>query len=250
MTKTYRLVLWWMLVIAILSSIPGITLPKFDLFSADKLAHAFVYFVLAVLILRCHFRQNGNLAASKIGWFAFLFSSAYGILIEIMQGTLIPGRFCELDDAIANAFGATCGVLFFHLAKTFNFLKKIILSLLVLTICPTACTPPEDESFALPTKICVRTQHHHQPIPDATVFIKFNADSFPGYDAPPSFFDKSFRTGKNASGCLEAVPEGRHWLVAFGYDSLYFPHDVFGSLQVEVSLSGRATVDTILYISE
>ncbi len=129
-------------------------------------------------------------------------------------------------------------------------MKEILLPVLAFAIFQTTCTPPEEETFALPTKICVRTQHHHQPIPDAMVFVKFNADSFPGYDAPPSFFDKSFKMGKNAEGCLAAVPEGKHWLVAFGYDSLYFPHDVRGSVQVEISLSGKATVDTLLYISE
>ena len=113
-----------------------------------------------------------------------------------------------------------------------------------------ACRPPAPEFIPLPTKICVRTYHHHQPIPDAIVYIKYNADSFPGYDKPPSYYDDSFKTGKNARGCIEPVPQGTHWLVSFGYDSLYFPHDVFGSLKVSIALDGTAVVDTILYVSE
>lgn len=112
-----------------------------------------------------------------------------------------------------------------------------------------ACRPAPD-TFDLPTKICVTTSHHGYPIPQATVYVKFNADSFPGYDKPPGYFDTHFKTGADARGCLAAVPEGRHWLVAFGYDSIHFPHNVFGSLPVTISLTGRAEIDTMLYVSE
>ena len=113
-----------------------------------------------------------------------------------------------------------------------------------------ACRPTEPETVDLPTKICIRAQHHQQPIPNATVYVKYNADSFPGYDKPPAYYDASFNTGSGDHGCLAPVPEGRHWLVAFGYDSLYYPHHVYGSLRVDVSLQTRPVVDTILYISE
>ena len=122
--------------------------------------------------------------------------------------------------------------------------------LFLLTLSCFACRPSEPEISPLPTKICIRTQHHQQAIPNATVYVKYNADSFPGYDKPPSYYDASFETGAHDHGCLAPVPEGRHWLVAFGYDSLYFPHHVYGSLRVDVSLQTRPVVDTILYISE
>ena len=113
-----------------------------------------------------------------------------------------------------------------------------------------ACRPAEPESIPLPTRICVRTQHHHVPIPNATVYIKYNADSFPGYDKPAAYFDRQFNTGADARGCLEPVPEGRHWLICFGYDSLYFPHDVFGSMLIDIRLERKEKVDTIFYVSE
>jgi hypothetical protein len=112
------------------------------------------------------------------------------------------------------------------------------------------CRPEIPETVPFPTKICVRTQHHTEPIPNAIVYLKYNADSFPGYNQFPSYFDASFRTGADARGCIEAVPEGKHWVVAFGYDSLYFPHYVYGSLQAEISLKYKPVLDTILYISE
>jgi len=113
-----------------------------------------------------------------------------------------------------------------------------------------ACSATDPELAPLPTEICVQTQHHHQLIPGAVVYVKYNADSFPGYDKPASYYDDVFYTGQNARGCIAPVPEGRHWLVSFGYDSLYFPHEVWGSLRLDISLTNRPKVDTVLYISE
>lgn len=126
-----------------------------------------------------------------------------------------------------------------------NLVWAVFVALGVLAAC--AKLP---EEIPLPTKICVRTQHHFQPIPHATVYLKYNTDSFPGYDQPTSYFDASFKTGADGRGCIQSVPEGRHWLVAFGYDSLYFPHFVYGSMRAEISISHKPVLDTILYISE
>lgn len=114
------------------------------------------------------------------------------------------------------------------------------------------CTPPADDGqrYDLPTKICLRAFHHHQPIPNTRVYIKYNATTFPGYDPTGKAYDQAFSTGPKNYGCLAPVPEGRHLLVAFGYDSLYAPHDVYGSMWVNISLNGRATLDTIMYVSE
>ena len=104
--------------------------------------------------------------------------------------------------------------------------------------------------MAVPTKICVTTQHHGFHIPNATVYVKYFSDTFPGYDKPPGFYDAVFTTGPDARGCFAPVPEGVHWLVAFGYDSLHYPHDVVGSLRADISLENRPVLDTVLYVSE
>jgi hypothetical protein len=123
--------------------------------------------------------------------------------------------------------------------------------LLLLTLLTLSCNQPlEEESFPLPTQVCVRAYHHHQPIPDTKVYIKFNATEFPGYDRTGRIYDRVFNTGKQNLGCLAPLPEGRHCLVAFGYDSLYAPHDVYGSMWINISLKGRAKLDTIMYVSE
>jgi hypothetical protein len=113
-----------------------------------------------------------------------------------------------------------------------------------------SCRPIPSDELPLPTQICLRTMHHQQPIPNAIVYVKYNVDSFPGYGQEPSYYDASFRTDSKARGCLAPVPEGKHWLVAFGYDSLYFPNDVFGRIRLEISLNKTPKIDTILYISE
>lgn len=135
-------------------------------------------------------------------------------------------------------------------SKVCKSVSMVMLTGGLLSVGFWACRPPAPEFIPLPTKICVRTYHHHQPIPNAIVYIKYNADTFPGYDKRASYYDDSFKTGNNAHGCIEPVPQGTHWLVAFGYDSLYFPHDVFGSMRVSIALDGTAVVDTILYVSE
>jgi len=129
-------------------------------------------------------------------------------------------------------------------------MKKIAFGLPLLPFILMEACRPIPETVPLPTKICVKTTHHNFPIPNATIYVKFNADSFPGYEQPPSYYDDIFQTEQNAHGCLESVPEGRHWLVAFGYDSLHYPHDVFGSLPVVISLTYKPVIDTMLYVSE
>lgn len=113
-----------------------------------------------------------------------------------------------------------------------------------------SCSPEEPQDIPLPTKICVHTTHHGQPIPNAKIWLKYRADSFPGYDQPKSYYNASFETDANANGCIASVPTGNHWLVAFGYDSLHFPHYVYGSLLINISLDGSPVVDTIIYVSE
>lgn len=113
-----------------------------------------------------------------------------------------------------------------------------------------ACRPDPVDTIPLDTQICVRTVHHLVPVPHTTVYLMYNTDTFPGYQQPPGYYNAKFVTGADARGCIAPVPEGTHWLVAFGYDSFYYPHHVFGSMRLNVSESGRAKVDTLFFVSE
>lgn len=121
---------------------------------------------------------------------------------------------------------------------------------LTLLFAFATCRTAEVEDVPLPTEICVQTQHHGVLVPNAMVYVKFNADTFSGFNQPAAYFDDSVRTGPDARGCITSVPEGSHWLIAVSYDDTYFPPIVRGSLPVTISLSGRPKIDTILYVSE
>ncbi len=128
---------------------------------------------------------------------------------------------------------------------------KIVLIVLAISVLSLiSCRPSAPEEIPLPTKICVLTSHHGQPIPRAKVWLKYGAETFPGYDQPNSYFDAVFETGADARGCIASVPAGKHWLIAFGYDSLHYPNHVYGSMLVEISLQNKPVMDTILYVSE
>lgn len=109
MLKYYLYPTLWLGVMTILSVLPGVSLPKFDLFSADKAGHFFVYGVLCAFVL---YGVSG-LWIKEIKWrhiaLIIAFSAAYGVLMEWVQYAFIPGRMYEFDDMIANLAGAVAG---------------------------------------------------------------------------------------------------------------------------------------------
>jgi VanZ family protein len=106
MIKAFLPAFVWLLVITKLSTMPGLQLPKFDLISMDKLAHAFVYAVFVVLAMWGFSRNSGQRPTFREGFISFAVAATYGAFMEWVQGTFFPGRFFEYDDMLANAFGA------------------------------------------------------------------------------------------------------------------------------------------------
>lgn len=124
--KSFRAAFFWLLVVTGLSVMPSVQLPKFELFAADKLGHAGVYAMLSWLVLSGIRRSEKRLPTRREMLAAFAFSTFYGVLMEWVQGTFIPGRFYELDDMIANAFGAAlawAAWVFFRRRRWFLGLK-------------------------------------------------------------------------------------------------------------------------------
>ncbi len=103
----YLPALVWILTITYLSTNPGVSLPKFSLISADKLAHAVVYGILVALLWFGRRRRND--LGKYWGVAVFLGAAAYGALMEYIQATYFPSRSFEFDDMIANAVGAAAG---------------------------------------------------------------------------------------------------------------------------------------------
>ncbi len=106
MLRSLRWSIAWALVILVLCLIPGKALPEwnwFALLDLDKLVHAGMFFVLAVLLAQA-FRGQGT-PARYILW-SVAISIAYGLSTEIMQGLEAMGRRTDINDMIANSVGA------------------------------------------------------------------------------------------------------------------------------------------------
>jgi VanZ family protein len=117
--KNWILPAIWLLIITGLSVMPGAQIPKIHLFSMDKLGHLLAYGVLCGLVLRAAQPNRTNWRSRAI-W-AILFASMYGILMEIIQFSFVPGRFYEYADMMANAFGALLGACLYLLGRMFKF---------------------------------------------------------------------------------------------------------------------------------
>ena len=104
-----RHLLWallWALVILVLCLIPGATLPQwhwFDLLDLDKLVHASMFFVLALLLTQAF--VNSGSPGRYLLW-AVVISAAYGVSTEFMQGLEALGRRTDVNDMIANTIGS------------------------------------------------------------------------------------------------------------------------------------------------
>lgn len=79
---------------------------------SDKLMHAAAYAVLGALAFVGASRRRLSLSRAAV-WEAVLLASAYGALDELHQA-FVPKRFASVGDFVADAIGATLGVLVFR----------------------------------------------------------------------------------------------------------------------------------------
>ncbi|MBL7780202.1 MAG: VanZ family protein [Saprospiraceae bacterium] len=113
MMKAYWPALLWLVIITILSVMPNVQLPSFNLFSMDKLAHAGVYGIFTWLLLHGYLKFKGTPGNKTLVAIACI-SIFYGVLMEFVQFAFIPGRFYEIDDMLANSFGSILGLTLFR----------------------------------------------------------------------------------------------------------------------------------------
>ena len=105
-TKTYNyLVILFFLIIILVSSIPGKSIPSSYIFSKDKLLHIIEYFILGFLLF------NNLINKTRFPGFLCLFLGAvFAIVDEIYQSTVF-GRFSSSFDVIADFIGLTLSIL-------------------------------------------------------------------------------------------------------------------------------------------
>lgn len=83
--------------------------------------------------------------------------------------------------------------------------------------------------------------HHSKAIPNATVFIKFNAKEFPGEDT--TLYDAKVRADADGNYSFKCY-RGDYYLYGFGYDyDILAPYYVVGGTPVKVRSKKTVNVD-------
>jgi VanZ family protein len=103
----------WTVIIAVLSLIPGDQLPQieWDFISVDTLVHFIMYLVLAFSMGLSSIKKKLNLSSAGLYIVLLTAGIGYGILIEVLQGTLVYRRYFDPMDILANSIGTIFGVI-------------------------------------------------------------------------------------------------------------------------------------------
>ena len=100
--------------LAVLMLMPGGAVPEVEGIDwADKLVHVALFLVLTVLLIRS-FKAVARIRLPVIA--AGAVALVYSVLLELLQG-LIPGRFLDPGDLLANGAGVLVAVLLQSAAK-------------------------------------------------------------------------------------------------------------------------------------
>lgn len=82
----------------------------------DKVAHFGMYAIMALLTVIA----TKNISVKPSYLWAFIFSSGYGCLMEILQEKLSTGRLFDWQDIVANIFGAFAGTMLIYMINRSN----------------------------------------------------------------------------------------------------------------------------------
>ncbi|MHC2992820.1 vanz family protein [Pontibacter sp. HJ8] len=94
------------------SSMPALSI--WELFSFDSFAHAFLFAVLAYLMIVGLKKQHTYLKLQHYAIrTALLISTMFGIFIELMQHYFITGRQGDIIDVLSNTIGCLLGIVLF-----------------------------------------------------------------------------------------------------------------------------------------
>ena len=105
--KNFIPVFLWAIIILVLSASSGVKVPESlsDIVGTDKIGHMAIYAVLSILMLNALFKTRPQVPDKTNALLAVVMSSAYGLLMEIMQFSFFTGRYFEVLDIIANIIG-------------------------------------------------------------------------------------------------------------------------------------------------
>ena len=119
----FLLTIFYSLALALVCLLPLKELPDIGVSFGDKIFHSLTYVVLAFLwfyALLFHFKTS----KIKSLIYAAAISIVFGIVIEILQGTLTKTRQADVFDVLANSVGVSFAVFLLWL-KNSNRVKKL-----------------------------------------------------------------------------------------------------------------------------
>ncbi len=118
----------WALGIFIIISLPGSSIPKsrfLNIENIDKVIHFLLFFVFSLLLSFGFFRQQVLENAQKhYVVYTLVISIFYGALTEFFQAVMLPSRFGNFWDFLANSAGAISGILVFKVLLEGRFINK------------------------------------------------------------------------------------------------------------------------------
>ena len=91
-------------------------LPNVGISFADKIFHFLAYSVLTLVWFSALFFQFKNKKTKAI-LYAAIFSVIFGIIVEVLQGSVTASRHSDVYDAIANTLGVLITVLILLINK-------------------------------------------------------------------------------------------------------------------------------------
>jgi VanZ family protein len=121
--RKYFILSWlWLIIVTILSTLPGPYFPKINILNFDKAVHLFMYFAFVSVLLWSMYFNSWKHPNIK----AFLIATIYSIIMEIVQGTICIRRSFDIYDIIANTIGALMATLLikYYLKSFYPFTIK------------------------------------------------------------------------------------------------------------------------------
>jgi VanZ family protein len=109
----YVPLLFWASLLVVLTSLPKLRPPSLGLEMQDKLYHLLFYMVLGFLWARAVIQARRDRLISGLTRACFG-ASLFAILDELHQ-LFIPGRQCDLGDAIADIIGLILAILLYKI---------------------------------------------------------------------------------------------------------------------------------------
>lgn len=107
-------VLWALLILA-LCGMPKNAVPESNIIGIDKVVHFGLYAVFALIMIVAFTKQRAYRGLQQRAIpVAIVVGIVYGIVIELLQGTVFATRSPEHLDMIANSLGSMFGLAFFY----------------------------------------------------------------------------------------------------------------------------------------